>query len=87
LVAERRKLLSQIQADDCIEKMNQLLRSSVALDTIDPATGDLLPISRKYQLTVHDASYLELALRRQLPLATLDKPLQAAAKLAGVKSA
>ena len=87
LVAERRKLLSPIQADECIEKMNHLLRSNVELDTIDPAIDDLLPISRKYQLTVYDASYLALALRRQLPLATLDKRMQAAAKLAGVKSA
>jgi predicted nucleic acid-binding protein len=30
-------------------------------------------------LTVYDAAYLEVALRRGLPLATLDKDLRAAA--------
>jgi len=87
LVAERRKLLSQIQSDECIEKMNQLLRSSVELDTMHTPLDGLLPLSRTFQLTVYDACYLELALRRQMPLASLDKSLQAAAKMAGVKSA
>ena len=34
---------------------------------------------------VYDASYLELALRLGLPLATLDKDLQTVARKAGVK--
>ena len=87
LVAERRKLLSQVQADECIEKMTHLLRSSVELDAMHAQLDDLLRLSRKFQLTVYDACYLELALRRQVPLATLDKSLQAAANRAGVKSA
>lgn len=36
-----------------------------------------------HQLTVDDASYLELTLRRRLPLATRDADLAAAAKAAG----
>jgi predicted nucleic acid-binding protein len=35
-------------------------------------------------LSVYDASYLELATRRGLPLATLDKDLMAAAKAIGI---
>jgi predicted nucleic acid-binding protein len=35
-------------------------------------------LMQKHQLTAYDASYLELALRRDLPLATLDKSLGAA---------
>jgi predicted nucleic acid-binding protein len=38
-----------------------------------------------YGLTVYDASYLELAQRRRLPLATLDTALQRAAEAAGVE--
>ena len=87
LVAERRKLLSQIQADECIEKMNHLLRSSIELDTTHSSIQEMLHLARKYRLTVYDASYLELALRRRASLATLDKSLQAAANLAGVKMA
>jgi len=37
-----------------------------------------------YELTVYDASYLELAQRRRLPLATLDAALAQAAREAGV---
>jgi predicted nucleic acid-binding protein len=33
-----------------------------------------------FKLTVYDAAYLELAQRRNLPLATLDGELRAAAK-------
>src|SRR5277367_3640204 len=38
-----------------------------------------LSLCDKHGLTVYDASYLELALRRQLPLATLDSDLRRAA--------
>jgi predicted nucleic acid-binding protein len=38
-----------------------------------------LQFADRFQLTVYDAAYLELAQRRGLPLATLDEPLRAAA--------
>lgn len=41
-------------------------------------------LSRTYGLSAYDAMYLSLALQEQIPLATLDKKLNAAAKLAGV---
>ncbi len=44
----------------------------------------LLPLTRRYRLTAYDAAYLELAKRRNLPLATLDKDLLRAAPLEGV---
>ena len=44
----------------------------------------LLTLARRHRLTVYDASYLELALRRGLPLATLDADLAAAARAEGV---
>jgi predicted nucleic acid-binding protein len=44
----------------------------------------LLPLMDRFNLTAYDATYLELALRRNLPLATLDKELFAAARQAGV---
>jgi predicted nucleic acid-binding protein len=36
-------------------------------------------LAGKHELTVYDAAYLELALRRGLPLASLDRELRAAA--------
>jgi len=87
LVAERKKLLPPNEADECIDKLNLLLNSSVELDSMRPPIGELLQLARRFQLTVYDAAYLELAMRHHAPIATLDKSLQAAAKLAGVKSA
>lgn len=44
----------------------------------------LLPLMRTYELTAYDATYLELAMRLELPLATLDKQLIEVTKRAGV---
>lgn len=41
-------------------------------------------LSRKYSLTAYDAAYLDLAIDRHLPLATLDEDLIAAGEKAGV---
>jgi predicted nucleic acid-binding protein len=44
------------------------------------AWGETLRMADIFKLTVYDAAYLELAQRRNLPLATLDSELRAAAK-------
>lgn len=64
-----------------IEKLN------VEVDTEAPqrAFSHLLPLCRTHQLTSYDAMYLDLALRRRLPLGTLDEPLRKAAKKLGIK--
>jgi predicted nucleic acid-binding protein len=53
--------------------------------TFAHALSDTIQLARRYKLSAYDASYLELALRRGMPLATLDADLQKAAKKAGVK--
>ncbi|MGD0632004.1 MAG: type II toxin-antitoxin system VapC family toxin [Terracidiphilus sp.] len=58
--------------------------------TIDRHTSkhvwrETLSLADKYKLTVYDATYLELALRLSLPLATLDEDLRAAARQEGVQ--
>ena len=58
--------------------------------TVDRETGDhawleTLALADKHSLTVYDATYLELALRRALPLATLDTDLRAAATAESVQ--
>ena len=45
---------------------------------------DALSLARSHHLSVYDAAYLELSLRRRLPLATLDTHLRKAAKAAGI---
>ena len=48
------------------------------------AFGDTLSLAREHGLSVYDATYLELAMRRGLPLATLDEKLKTAAEAVGV---
>ena len=43
-----------------------------------------LELAERFGLTIYDASYLELAQRHGLPLATLDSDLQRAARTSGV---
>lgn len=44
------------------------------------AWGATAHLAARHRLTLYDAAYLELALRRELPLATLDRVLRNAAK-------
>ena len=48
------------------------------------AFGNTLSLARDHNLSAYDAAYLELAMRRGLPLATLDDKLKAAAQAVGV---
>ena len=50
------------------------------------AFGPISKLADTYDLSVYDAAYLELALRRGLPLASRDTALNKAAKAAGLKS-
>ncbi len=49
-----------------------------------PAEGPVLDLARRYNLTVYDSAYLELASRRSLRLATADRRLSDAADRIGV---
>ena len=56
---------------------------------IDPvstsrAWGAALELAREHRLSGYDATYLELAVRMQLPLATLDRALAASARAEGL---
>jgi predicted nucleic acid-binding protein len=53
--------------------------------TSHQAFSRILDLTQIYQLTSYNAAYLELAIRRGAPLATLDKNLAKAAEQAGVK--
>jgi predicted nucleic acid-binding protein len=44
------------------------------------AWGRTAHLAASHRLTVYDAAYLELAIRRKIPLATLDRELRAAAE-------
>jgi predicted nucleic acid-binding protein len=48
------------------------------------ASSKIAELAQNHLLSVYDATYLEMALRRSLPLATQDKELQSAARKLGV---
>lgn len=52
--------------------------------TNDVAWSETLTLADRHNLTVYDAAYLELAMRRALPLATLDTRLADAARAEGL---
>ena len=83
LVGERRK---RISAADTAQFLALLGTFPIAIDeeTTSRAWGDTLGLARAHGLSVYDASYIELAMRRGLPLATLDAKLGAAAAAVGV---
>jgi len=45
----------------------------------------ILDVARRHRLTFYDAAYLELAMRKKMPLATLDSALIAAVRAAGIE--
>ena len=58
----------------------ELLPVQTDPDTDKHAWRSTLRLAERHGLTVYDAAYLELALRRGLPLASLDRELRAAAE-------
>ncbi len=82
--AEVKGLLKEAQSEAFLEMLGSL---DISADpaTFSRALSDTLQIARRYRLSAYDASYLELAMRASLPLATLDQDLQKAANKAGIK--
>lgn len=62
-----------------------LLDITVDQHTGARAWGETLTLADRYRLTLYDATYLELAHRHGLPLATLDSALRTAASALGVR--
>ncbi len=53
--------------------------------TVDQVWGTTSALAGQFGLTIYDAAYLELAQRRRLPLATLDRDLRRAASAVEVE--
>jgi predicted nucleic acid-binding protein len=83
LLAERRGRLSLADAEGFLRRL-QALPIEVDTNGIEEVFGRVLALGRQYQLSAHDAAYLELALRLGGRLATQDVDLRAAAADAGV---
>ena len=83
-LAERKGRITAAESRAFISDLEKL-----DVDQDDQAPGrafaHLLPLCRTHRLTSYDAIYLDLASRRNLPLATLDADLRKAAKKLGIK--
>jgi predicted nucleic acid-binding protein len=84
LVLERRRRLTRHDVDTALQNMTllNLVQDEGPDGTIDEI---VLPLARRHALSAYDAAYLELALRTELPLATRDRALAAAARKAGAR--
>jgi predicted nucleic acid-binding protein len=83
IVAERRKRSTQAKASKWL-RLLAALPIFVDGETAARAFDPVLSLARAHKLTAYDAAYLELAMRRGLPLATLDDDLKKAAQTVGV---
>jgi len=82
--AEAKNLITEARSAEFLEMLEDLDIDEDSA-TFEHARSDTLQLARRYRLSAYDASYLELALRLGIPLATLDIDLQRAAKKAGIK--
>lgn len=84
LMAEHRRRIEPEKR----QELARLLRSlPITLDeeTAAQAWENTARLADRFRLSIYDATYLELAERRRLPLATLDRDLISAAAALGVE--
>jgi predicted nucleic acid-binding protein len=84
LVAERRKRVKRPDVRRFVALLGGLTiieHSQTVADTV----SNVLSLARKYHLSAYDAAYLDVAVRQEAPLATLDSRLEKAGRSAGIK--
>ena len=77
LVALRRGRIRREELEAMVEQLTHL-PIEVDLEATDHALAGVLVLAAQHGLTTYDAAYLDLAQRRNLPLATLDDRLRGA---------
>ena len=82
--AEAKGLTTEARTETFVGMLNRMDISTDSATSVQALSG-ILQLVRRYNLSSYDASYLELAMREDLPLATLDDDLRRAAQRAGVK--
>jgi predicted nucleic acid-binding protein len=84
LVGERSKRTAEVKVMQFLTLLKSLPITTDD-ETAARAWQETVQLARSHNLSVYDAAYLELAMRRGLPLATLDEDLEAAAAAVGVE--
>ena len=85
LVAERRGVLTPSDTVEALEHLDIVIAQAIENTEDSVSMRRALNAGRKFGLTAYDAVYLDTALGQDLPLATLDRQLKAAASKAGVE--
>jgi len=83
LVAERAKRLSEADSIRFIALLSEL---PIIVDQEPPERmiKEILALAREHKLSTYDASYLDLAMKKGIPIATLDNNLITAARRSDV---
>ena len=81
VINERRK---RITAADTAQFLALLASYPIQVETLNGEDEAIFRSARQYRLSFYDAAYFAVAQRHNLPLATLDGELEAAAIAAGV---
>jgi predicted nucleic acid-binding protein len=84
LVAERKRRIGRADSARFIAWRNEL-PIIVEQEPQERVIREIFALAREHKLSSYDASYLDLAMRKGLPIATLDKNLIAAAKRSKVQ--
>jgi predicted nucleic acid-binding protein len=83
LVAENKKRISHNQSLQFISILQEL---PIQVEQFNIQIAEsIIFLAREYKLTSYDTIYLDLAIKKGLPIATLDKDLKKAAAQCGIK--
>ena len=81
VVNERRKRITESGTNSFLRELSRL---RIRVDR-QPEEAAVMRLARAFGLSLYDASYLELALREAIPMATLDAQLAGAAVAEGTR--
>lgn len=84
MLTRRKRLTDQ----ECLQARRALRALNPILDEDGPrrALAEIVELAERHGLTVYDAAYLELAMRKRLPLASRDAALNRAARSSGLNT-
>ncbi len=80
-IACKRRMLDIAGAHEFLANLDML---PITVDSAQPRASELLALALRYDLTSYDATYLDLALRLRIPIATQDAASREAALTSGV---
>lgn len=77
-------LKGRLDAQAAHQVLARIVSLPIQVDRQPARAGEILALALRFGLSSYDATYLELALRLQLPMASVDAPVREAALACGV---